>query len=85
MQTAPAIARTTGERIGPKSGERRTALLALLVLTFTGCGVPSSVAKQSEDLASIAAEGELLADDAADGDSTSPFVSTHASVLMRRP
>jgi hypothetical protein len=62
----------------------------LLLLVFTlavaaaGCGVPSSIAKQAEDLASIAAEGSLLAGDVAEGRSTSPFTATHAQALRKK-
>jgi hypothetical protein len=60
---------------------RRGALLIAVALAAAGCAVPSSVSKQAEDVASIAAEGSLLAGDVADGNSTSPFARTHAHVL----
>ena len=60
---------------------RRRAFLIAIALAAAGCAVPSSVPKQAEDVASIAAEGSLLAGDVADGDSTSAFARTHARVL----
>jgi hypothetical protein len=60
----------------------RALLLLLLVAITAGCGTPSSVPKQAEDVASIAAEGALLAGDVADGDSTSPYAETHARALL---
>jgi hypothetical protein len=60
----------------------RATAIALTVVAV-GCGVPSSVTKQAEDLASIAAEGSLLAGDVAEGDSTEPFVKTHADSLRK--
>jgi hypothetical protein len=82
MQTAPAMAsRTAWERTARQSRVRRAPLVVLAVLLAAGCGVPKSVPKQADDLESIAAEGALLAGDAADGDSTSPFVATHSEAL----
>ena len=59
----------------------RWAAFVIAVALAAGCAVPSSVSKQAEDVASIAAESSLLAGDVADGDSTSPFARTHARVL----
>jgi hypothetical protein len=61
---------------------RRRALLVLLVAITAACGTPSSVPKQAEGVASVAAEGALLAGDVADGDSTSQYAETHARALL---
>ena len=54
-----------------------------LILLVAGCGVPASPVKQAEDIASIAAEGALLAGDAVEGDTTTQFAGTHARALRR--
>ena len=59
---------------------RRALLLAALVL-LTGCGQSTDPKKQAEDLGSVAAEGALLAHDAAAGDSTGAFTRVHSGVL----
>jgi hypothetical protein len=65
-----------------RTGAVRWRVLVIAVaLAAAGCGAPSSVPKQAEDVASIAAEGSLLAGDVADRNSTSPFARTHARVL----
>jgi hypothetical protein len=53
-----------------------------LILAVAACGVPASAVKQAEDIASIAAEGALLAGDAADGDTTTQFAEMHAQSLQ---
>jgi hypothetical protein len=58
---------------------RRVLLLTTVVLA--GCIVPSEPAKQAEEIASIAAEGALLAHDAAEGDTTETFTHEHAEAL----
>lgn len=60
---------------------RRVLLLTTVVLA--GCIVPSDPAKQAEEIASIAAEGALLAHDAAEGDTTETFTHEHAEALRR--
>jgi len=61
---------------------RLGALLALVLgLCVLGCGIPASVADQADAVASVAAEGALLADDAAEGDTTAAFVETHSEEL----
>jgi hypothetical protein len=65
------------------SAVRWRALVIVVALAAAGCAVPSSVPKQAEDVASIAAEGALLAGDVADEDSTTPFATTHARALRR--
>lgn len=63
---------------------RLGALLALILgLCVLGCGIPASVADQADGVASVAAEGALLADDAASGDTTVAFVETHTEALAK--
>ena len=60
-------------------------VLALaFVLVIAACGVPSSPTAQAEDVHSVAAEGALLAHDAAEGDTTAAFTRTHADALRKR-
>jgi hypothetical protein len=65
------------------------ALALVVVLALTGCGgsggplSSSALAKQSEAVRSLAAEGALLAADAAAGRSTSVFLREHASELEK--
>ena len=61
---------------------RRALLLAALVLV-AGCGESTEPTKQAEDLGSVAAEGALIAHDAADGSSTGPFTRVHSDVLRK--
>jgi hypothetical protein len=63
------------------SAVRWRVLVIAIALAAAGCAVPTSVPKQAEGIASIAAEGSLLAGDVADGDSTTPFARTHAHAL----
>jgi predicted outer membrane protein len=66
---------------------RREALilLALAVLFSAGCGggpmSKKDLQKQTEAVQSFAAEGSLLADQAARGRSTEPFVRVHTEYL----
>jgi outer membrane murein-binding lipoprotein Lpp len=60
----------------------RAAVLLLLVLA--GCGVPGSLAKQAEDVSSIAAEAAILAHDASEGDTTAVFTRVHARSLRQK-
>lgn len=60
---------------------KRFLLGAVLALILSGCLVPSEPAKQAEEIASIAAEGSLLAHDAAEGDTTQAFTRVHAEAL----
>jgi hypothetical protein len=59
---------------------RRVLVLAALIL-LAGCGQTTNPSKQAEELGSFAAEGALLAHDAADGRSLAPFTRVHARVL----
>jgi hypothetical protein len=61
---------------------RCVAVFAALLLS--ACGVPSEPAKQAEDVASIAAEGAILAHDAAEGSTTSVFTRAHAEALQKK-
>jgi hypothetical protein len=70
----------------------RTAIVAVLVATAavvaTGCGSggtlgPKSLAKQSEAVQSLAAEGALLAGDVAAGRSTRTFSREHSAELAK--
>jgi hypothetical protein len=62
----------------------RLALLsAALAFVGAGCLVPSEPAKQAEEISSIAAEGALLAHDAAEGDTTETFTRVHAEALLK--
>jgi hypothetical protein len=70
----------TAARTGQNVPVRRALLLAALVL-LAGCGQPTEPKKQAEELGSVAAEGALLAHDAAEGSSTGPFTRVHSKVL----
>jgi hypothetical protein len=72
----------TAARIGNNVPVRRALLLAALVLV-AGCGESTEPTKQAEDLGSVAAEGALLAHDAADGSSMGPFTRVHSDVLRK--
>jgi hypothetical protein len=63
---------------------RRLALVAALAVAAAACGVPSSPEQQADQIASIAAEGAILAGDAADGDTTSVFAGEHAAALRKK-
>jgi hypothetical protein len=59
----------------------RRALALAAVALLVGCGQSTDPKQQAEELGSVAAEGALLAHDAADGDSTGPFARVHSEVL----
>jgi hypothetical protein len=65
----------------PRAAAARLAIAAALL---AGCGVPGSLEKQAEEVESVAAEGALLAQGAADGDSTAAFTRVHARDLRER-
>ena len=67
---------------GQTRSVRRVAVLVVVVVA--GCGSSGSVEKQAEDVASIAAEGALLAHDASEGDTTGPFTRVHARELAKK-
>jgi hypothetical protein len=57
---------------------------AAAALAAAGCGVPSEPKKQAEEVESVAAEGALLAHDAAEGRTTGTFARVHAQALRER-
>jgi hypothetical protein len=59
----------------------RLVVALLLSLVLAGCGVPSEPSKQAEEIGSLAAEGALLAHDAAEGSTTATFTRVHAEAL----
>jgi hypothetical protein len=67
----------------------RAALACLAVaLLLTGCGSggtlgPRSLAKRSDAVQSLAAEGALLAQDGVDGNTTAIFTREHAGFLAK--
>jgi hypothetical protein len=66
---------------------RRTFALGLLLLTLTGCNGGTvdehALKRDAEGVASLATEGELLANDVSKGASTKYFVRVHAKELSR--
>lgn len=60
----------------------RRALPIALALVLAGCG-SRSPEQQAESLHSLAAEGALLARDAADGRVTEPFTRVHSTELAK--
>ena len=62
----------------------RRLAFALLPLLLAGCLVPTEPAKQADDIASVAAEGALLAHDAGEGDTTLTFTRVHAGELRSK-
>lgn len=61
------------------TGIAAAAVLAV-ALVLTACQ-PTDVAKQAEEVASVAAEGALLAHGAAEGTTTDTFAREHAEAL----
>jgi hypothetical protein len=61
----------------------RTALASIVVLVVAGCGVPQELSKQAEEIGSVAAEGSLLAHEAAEGSTTETFTREHAKALRK--
>jgi hypothetical protein len=64
----------------------RLAPLAIASFLAVGCGgggtlSRDSLRKETESIQSVSAEGALLAHDAADGRTTTPFASVHSGVL----
>jgi hypothetical protein len=62
------------------------ALAALTAAALAGCGGSSTMTatalqKEAESIQSVAAEGALVAADAADGKTTGPFLQVHGRVL----
>jgi hypothetical protein len=63
---------------------RRCIAFAALALLGAACGEPTSPAKQAEEIGSVAAEGQLLADAAAGDDTFDSFTRVHARALEER-
>ncbi len=63
---------------------RRICVLAVAAVLAGACGVPQDVAKQAEQVGSIAAEGALLARDVRQGESTATFARVHAEALREK-
>jgi hypothetical protein len=61
---------------------RRLAVLAAVAFLAAGCG--ETAKKQAEDLGSIAAEGALVAHDAAEGSTTDAFTRVHSRALRKK-
>ena len=60
----------------------RSALAALAtVVALAGCGAPQEVSEQADEVHSRAAEGALLAQQVASGDTFEACASEHASAL----
>lgn len=62
----------------------RGLAVAASVLLLAGCGTPHELSKQAEDVHSVAAEGALLAHEAAAGDAFETFTTEHSSALRGR-
>jgi hypothetical protein len=66
----------------------RLASLAVLVFAVTGCNGGTvdthALQRDAENVASLASEGGLLADDVSQGRSTKYFVRVHAKELSRK-
>jgi hypothetical protein len=61
---------------------RRLAVLAAVAFLAAGCG--QTAKKQAEELGSIAAEGALVAHDAAEGSTTDAFTRVHSRALRKK-
>jgi hypothetical protein len=68
---------------GDKRGVRFT-VLAAASLVLCACAAPGETAQQAGAIASIAAEGSLLAHDVAGGDTTRTFTRVHAGALRAK-
>ena len=62
----------------------RLPALAVAAALLAGCGVPGDPVKQAEEVQSVAAEGALLAHDAAEGDTLATFTRAHGRALRKR-
>ena len=61
----------------------RIALALIALLLAGGCATPQEPAKQAEGIHSVAAEGALLAHEAAEGDTREAFAREHAKALRK--
>ncbi len=70
-----------------QGGQSTRVALALLVLALPGCNGGTvdkhALKRDAEKVASLATEGELLANDVSSGASTSSFARVHAKELSR--
>jgi uncharacterized protein YceK len=58
-------------------------LLVLAVVVLAGCGTPHELRDQAEEVHSVAAEGALLAHEAAEGDTLDTFAREHVAALRK--
>ena len=63
---------------------KRPLAIVLSSLALSGCLVQTEPSKQADDIASVAAEGALLAHDAAEGDTTATFTRVHSGDLRSK-
>jgi hypothetical protein len=63
---------------------KRRLAIALSTLLLAGCLVPTEPSKQADEIASVAADGALLAHDAAEGDTTATFTRVHSGALRSK-
>ena len=61
----------------------RSALAPIAVLLLAACGAPQELSKQADEVHSVAAEGALLAHEAAEGDTREAFAREHAKALRK--
>ena len=61
----------------------RFAFAVIAVILIAGCGVPHELAKQAEEVHSVAAEGALVAHDAGEGSTTTTFTREHSEALRK--
>jgi hypothetical protein len=61
----------------------RVLLVVVAVVLFAGCGSQNALDQQSKSLKALAAEGGLLAGNAARGRSTTVFTREHTGFLLK--
>jgi uncharacterized protein YceK len=61
----------------------RALLVVVAVVLLAGCGSQNSLEQQSKSLKALAAEGGLLAGDAARGRATTVFTREHTGFLLK--
>jgi uncharacterized protein YceK len=61
----------------------RALLVVVAVVLLAGCGSQNSLEQQSKSLKALAAEGGLLAGDAARGRATTVFTREHSGFLLK--
>jgi hypothetical protein len=62
----------------------RLLAVAASILLLAGCGAPHELTTQADEVHSLAAEGALLAHEAADGDAFAAFTTEHSAALRGR-